>query len=91
MRNDYFGVNLKKIREQNNLSITALSEITGISRKSIYDWESGRITPKSFSTRKLLASVFNVSPFIFDNETYLKENPVITDILKRLETLEKKH
>lgn len=87
--NNNFGINLKKIREQNNLSIRALSMLTGISRQSISDWERGKKIPRSFATRKLLATVFKISPFSFDNETYLKENPVITDILKRLETLEK--
>ncbi|MBP1682512.1 MAG: hypothetical protein H6Q70_132 [Firmicutes bacterium] len=82
-----FGKNLRKIRLERNISISAISAMTGIARSTIYDWEKGRYVPSSFSSRQLLADVFQVSPFYFDHNG-LEENPLIKDILVRIEKLE---
>ena len=83
-----FGENLKKLREKKNIRVSMLADMTGIARRTIYDWEKGKCIPASFSSRKLLADVFHVSPFYFDGDTALQEDPVIKNILERIEKLE---
>lgn len=90
-----FGSKLQKLRDKHNLKITELSNATGISRKTIYDWESGKRHPNSNKTIELLSSYFGVSINYLlennlesENET-LKNDPLIKNILKRIENLEK--
>lgn len=85
---NYFGENLKRMRKERNLTVLELSDLTGIARQSIYNWENGKNIPNSLGTRKLLASVFKVSPYAFDDSSALKENPVIQELVKRIEALE---
>jgi len=83
-----FGENLKRLRDRQNITISTLSDMTGIARRTIYDWEKGKYIPASFSSRKLLASIFHVSPFYFDDAgEEIKENPVIRDLLENVHTL----
>lgn len=91
-----FGNKLQKLREKHNLKITELSNATGISRKTIYDWESNKRHPISNETIELLSSYFGVSKIYFldDNNSEsedeaLKKNPLIKNMLKRIEILEK--
>jgi transcriptional regulator with XRE-family HTH domain len=85
-----FGDQLKKLREAQNITISTLSEMTGISRPTIYAWENGKRVPQSFTTRKLLADIFKVPPYYFDAAIDdLCENPLIKDIISRVERLER--
>lgn len=91
-----FGDKLKKLRLARSLSISELSRMTGISRKTIAKWENPKIkaSPSSFDDRKILAKIFNVSPISFNSEMedmdLLKKNPVIADMLRRISNLEKR-
>lgn len=84
-----FGDNLKSLREEKGITVSVLAEMTGVSRHTIYDWEKGKYVPSSFYTRELLAGIFQVSPYSFDSDIVLEENPVIKSIIARIEKLEK--
>ena len=45
-----FGENLKRLRDRQNITISTLSDMTGIARRTIYDWEKGKYIPASFSS-----------------------------------------
>lgn len=84
-----FGDSLRSLREENGITVSGLSEMTGFSRRTIYDWEKGKYVPSSFYTRELLARIFQVSPYSLDRDVMLEENPVIKNIIERIEKLEK--
>ena len=58
------GFNLKLLRRKNKESLTDLSEIVGIDRKLISDWENERKQPTE-SQASLLAYHYNVNPYYF--------------------------
>ena len=70
-----FGKHLQALRNERGMSISYLSQGTGISRKSIHRWEEGVNAPKSFTTIMLLADFFQVSPdaFFRDDNRDLRE------------------
>lgn len=83
-----FGDNLRILREEANYSITYLSELSGFSRRTIYRWENGCSVPRSYGIREILAKIFHVSPYYFDDKDILKNDPIIKRVLARLEQLE---
>lgn len=83
-----FGDTLKSLREERCISVSALAEMTGFARRTIYDWEKGKAVPASFSSREILANIFHVSPFFFDDDFELEEHPVIKNIMRRIKKLE---
>ena len=54
------GENLRKYRQELNLSPTGLSILLNISRQSIYNWENGTCEP-SEENIKALCDIFNIS------------------------------
>lgn len=60
-----FGTILKRLRKDNNVSITMLSKETGIARSTIYRWENSDSGPKSVETLLLIAEFFGVPPAYF--------------------------
>ena len=40
-----FAVRLKTLRQRAGLSVDELAELTGISRQTLYDWESTKASP----------------------------------------------
>ncbi|MBO6210431.1 MAG: helix-turn-helix transcriptional regulator [Schwartzia sp.] len=64
-----FGERLRTLRKERKVSISLLSQITGVSRRSIYYWESGKKVPKSMATVQILAKFFGVSTEAFFRDT----------------------
>lgn len=60
MKKYTFKENLKLLREERGLTLVDLSEIVGLSRSSISNWERGLQEP-SLSAAVKLADFFNVS------------------------------
>lgn len=57
-----FGERLRKLRLERGVSISFLARSTGLSRSSIYTWESGKKSPKSMETIQILADFFGIMP-----------------------------
>lgn len=58
------GKKLKTLRNHNKLTLSALSQQTNISRKTLQLYEEGRIYP-NFSILLKLIHYYNVTPFEF--------------------------
>jgi len=56
---EIFAARLKQLRSENNLSVAELSEITGISRSILYDYERGNVEP-TMTKLLAIADYFNV-------------------------------
>lgn len=56
-----FAYRLRTLREGAGITQDELSEITGLSRTSIFDWEAARFTP-TVEVLPILAIALNVSP-----------------------------
>lgn len=71
---DCLSMNLKKLRELNNLSLVDLGKITGLSKQSIWNFENGERFPSS-DALALLANAFKIeetdffNPNLFKNKT----------------------
>lgn len=60
MANKIFGQNVKRMREERNLSMQDLAKILGVSKSSVNMWENAGVIPRE-SVLKHLSSSFNVS------------------------------
>lgn len=58
------GTRLRQLRNQQNLSLRALAQATGLSHSFICDVEHGRCNP-SIETLQILSRVLGVKPEIF--------------------------
>jgi transcriptional regulator with XRE-family HTH domain len=58
------GTTLRQLRKQQNFSLRALSQATGLSHSFICDIEQGRCNP-SIKTLHILAKALSVKPEIF--------------------------
>ena len=75
-----FGQKLRQMREDRHISITVLSQATGLSRSSIYTWETGEKMPKSLATVNVLADFFGIPP-----ETFFRDADVdLSDEVRQL-------
>lgn len=63
-----FGEKLKKCRQEAGMSQNDLAIAAGLSRRTIANYESGKIYPKSQDTYGLLASALNVDESSLKNE-----------------------
>lgn len=65
-KNTNFGYNLKKLREENNISQSKLGEILGVSSNAVYTWEKLGMEP-DYNTLKKISKLFGVSTdFLLD-------------------------
>ena len=55
-----FPKNLKLLREENNLSQTALAAKIGVTQQCVSEWENNKIEP-TLSNLWLLADVFDIT------------------------------
>lgn len=84
-----FAQNLKNIRLQRGMSVRALADITGISPRTIYDWEAGRFLPKSFQAVMDLSNALSCPADAFYASVQNKKNSqVIYDLTNRVAKLE---
>lgn len=89
MKMNDFAQNLKSIRLQRGMSVRALADITGISPRTIYDWEAGKFLPKSFQAVIELSSALSCPTDAFYAPVEAKKNSqVICDLTKRVVKLE---
>lgn len=92
MKTVNFADKFHKLRQQQGITIRDIERQIGISRSTIVRWEHGRTIPNSPETMRILANFFHVPLAYFiekDESTYLEETPVIQDLLKRIDRLEK--
>lgn len=66
-----FGCQLRQLRQERNVSISMISQYTGIARSSIYRWEKEDSAPKSLRNVRAIANFFGMQPscFIQDGNT----------------------
>ena len=95
-----FGSKLEKLRRSANMSQETLAKNVGVSRQTIYLWESGNASPSDVNFEKI-CEIFGVNAECFNNETAfgdssdIVENASSTDdfikeaILKERETKSK--
>ena len=63
-----FGNKIRKLREEHNFTQSHLASLLGISTRTIYNYEKGKLLPKDIKVIKGLTEIFNVST------DYLMEN-----------------
>lgn len=66
--NDIIGINIKKIREFNNLSQQEFADKLYVTRQSVSKWENGTIIPDIEKLEKI-SEIYNISI-----DSLLKEN-----------------
>lgn len=74
-----FGERLRTLRKERKISISFLAQITGVSRRSIYYWESGKKIPKSMATVQILADFFHIPP-----ETFFRDADNLSNEVRQL-------
>ncbi|MBP9693165.1 MAG: helix-turn-helix transcriptional regulator [Alphaproteobacteria bacterium] len=70
---DCLSMNLKKLRELNDLSLVDLGKITGLSKQSIWNFENGERFPSS-DALALLAKAFKIEETDFFNPNLFNKN-----------------
>ena len=79
----YFSKRVKAVRESLGLSILDISKRSGISRNSVYNYESGKTIPTSVEIWNLLAQAHDMSLESYMDALFGQKN--IQPELKRLE------
>lgn len=69
--NDIIGINIKKIREFNNLSQQEFADKLYVTRQSVSKWENGTIIPDIEKLEKI-SEIYNISI-----DSLLKENLIL--------------
>lgn len=67
------GGKIKKIRTSKGLSRAALARISGISIRTLEDWELGKRNPRNFDLIDTVANVLECSPSDFYDDRYLSD------------------
>lgn len=67
------GEKIKKIRTSKGLSRAALARISGISIRTLEDWELGKRNPRNFDLIDAVANVLECSPSDFYDDRYLSD------------------
>ena len=80
MKNGGFGQLLRQLRQRNGISVSMISQGTGISRSSIYRWENGESVPKSLSTLDIIANFLGISPSFFIQHGYGNTHEIVLEV-----------
>ncbi|BCV20426.1 helix-turn-helix domain-containing protein [Moorella sp. Hama-1] len=80
------GAMLWQLRKQQNYSLRALAQATGLSHSFICDVEHGRSNP-SIETLQVLAQALGVTPDIFFKDDLLEETQPDQRPLKRTQSV----
>lgn len=84
-----FSATLKTLRKTKNLSQTELANYLNVSKSTISMYELGNREP-SFDLLQQISKIFNVSvDYLLGNETEIKNNDAISDIVIKLSQNEK--
>ena len=65
------GEKIKQLRTEKGLSRAALSRISGISIRTLEDWEAGKRNPRNFDLIDAVANALKCSPSDFYDDEYL--------------------
>lgn len=65
------GEKIKQIRTEKGLSRAALSRISGISIRTLEDWEAGKRNPRNFDLIDAVANALKCPPSDFYDDEYL--------------------
>lgn len=89
------GEKIKQIRTEKGLSRAALSRISGISIRTLEDWEAGKRNPRNFDLIDAVANALKCSPSDFYDDEYLSalnqqalDNSLKYDVLEEAELIE---
>lgn len=89
------GEKIKQIRTEKGLSRAALSRISGISIRTLEDWEAGKRNPRNFDLIDAVANALKCSPSAFYDDEYLSalnqqalDNSMKYDDLEEAELIE---
>ena len=89
------GEKIKQIRTEKGLSRAALSRISGISIRTLEDWEAGTRNPRNFDLIDAVANALKCSPSDFYDDEYLStlnqqalDNSLKYDDLEEAELIE---
>ena len=89
------GEKIKQIRTEKGLSRAALSRISGISIRTLEDWEAGKRNPRNFDLIDAVANALKCSPSDFYDDEYLSalnqqalDNSMKYDDLEEAELIE---
>lgn len=89
------GEKIKQIRAEKGLSRAALSRISGISIRTLEDWEAGKRNPRNFDLIDAVANALKCSPSDFYDDEYLStlnqqalDNSMKYDDLEEAELIE---
>ncbi len=89
------GEKIKQIRTEKGLSRAALSRISGISIRTLEDWEAGKRNPRNFDLIDAVANALKCSPSDFYDDEYLSalnqqalDNSLKYDDLEEAELIE---
>lgn len=89
------GEKIKQLRTEKGLSRAALSRISGISIRTLEDWEAGKRNPRNFDLIDAVANALKCSPSDFYDDEYLSalnqqalDNSLKYDDLEEAELIE---
>lgn len=89
------GEKIKQIRTEKGLSRAALSRISGISIRTLEDWEAGKRNPRNFDLIDAVANALKCLPSDFYDDEYLSvlnqqalDNSMQYDNLEEAELIE---
>lgn len=89
------GEKIKQIRTEKGLSRAVLSRISGISIRTLEDWEAGKRNPRNFDLIDAVANALKCSPSDFYDDEYLSvlnqqalDNSLKYDDLEEAELIE---
>ena len=85
-----FGKKLQALREQRNITVSELAHKTGLSRKTIYDWEAGVHQPSSVNTLNIITAFFNIHLDYFLEKNQENALTEMHMIVARIDKLEKR-
>lgn len=82
---------IKELREERKLSYQALGDALGVSKSTVFRWESGETDKVSRSTIQALSIYFKVNPLyilgVSDDKEEVSMDAIEEDILKRFRQL----
>ena len=86
----YFGDRLHQLRQSRKLTLNEMAKLTGVSRNTLSEWESGKKQPYYMDAIYDLAKKFEVSPQYFFESEDKKFQDIINEFSLRLNKIERR-
>ena len=85
MENETLAVRLKELRKRRGLSLQKVGALVGVSKNSVYKWESGQAHP-SIKNLSALAKTFEVEPIFLAYGVVERKTPY-DKLMKKISAL----